>query len=218
MNQFLWKTCVAGVVLASVSAANANIIPGPTLTQSGTGNGDTSWGEQFHANQDSALIGFTFNHRNGGYGDEFHGNFVLVDVGHGSHVLASYGVNAPAQVVVTGIWYGLIAGHDYQLIVTPQSPNSDPVSWDQTSNYLGYTGDPAGYGDPSYTNTDITVTNGVFSGNTSGFYATNVWYAFNDITTKAVPVPGSLALLASGVCGLLGWRGVQRWQSRRKAS
>lgn len=189
--------------------AQAGLIVGPNLdfTTSSTitvGGPDTSWGLQFTANQDSTLTGFDFTHNNQGFGNPFSGNFSVVDVGFGSTGAGSYAVDAARTISVTGLNIPLLAGHIYQLIVTPNA-NQIFIGVDEVFTYLGFTGYPPGYGDPSYSNSDITVTSGVYNGNTAGFNGTNIWYAFNNIATASavVPEPTSIALAGMGAVGLL---------------
>jgi len=169
--------------------------------------GDSSWGIQFRANQNTTLTAFTFTHNNAaGFGDPIYGSISLVDLGFGSSTVGTYAVDAPHVIDFTGLSAALLSGHSYQSIVNPLSSDSSSVSTDEAYNFLGFPGFPPAYGDPSYSNADITVTNGVYSGNTTGFFGTNVWYGFTNITTTdtaAVPEPSTL-LGWSIMFGMLG--------------
>jgi hypothetical protein len=197
-----------------VVPARATVIDGPNLPYAG--GGDSTWGVQFTANRNSFLTGFTFNHRESTFGNSIHGDFELIDVGHGSKIVGSYPIDAPQAVTISGLSEQLIAGHVYQLIVLPETSQAGAnVGQDEIFAYIGGGGsEPAGYGAPDYADDDITVTNGVYSGNTTGFNGTHVWYAFSNITTSiVVPEPAGLASFVLGLSTLAIFQLVKR--SRR---
>jgi len=189
------STLLVGMILAlSASAARADMIGGPTFSQTDGGWVDSGVG--FTANLNSLLTSFTF--QNQGHAD----TVVLVDpLGN---ILYSVNIPSGAPSDTVPVNWSLTAGDQYYLLQTTPS-NSGLANWRLAA--------------PS--DTQITMTDtGIFSyslaSSAFGIAGDVYWSAFNDIATTSgtdpipdpVPEPGSLTLVLPGV--LATW-----WRVRR---
>ncbi|MFI5456701.1 MAG: PEP-CTERM sorting domain-containing protein [Isosphaerales bacterium] len=194
----------AAVVLLVIGAAQvkADTIVGPSAFGSVGGN-DTLWGIQFTALDNSTLTSFVYNHNPTTFGNPFSGTISLNDLTAVTTPYTSpYAAFSPNPLPFSGLSVGLVAGHDYQLVATS---NILFGANDEVYQYGVLNTPPFSY---PVSDTDITVTQGVFNNN-PGFQESFAWGAFTNITTSsAVPEPGSLTLLGIGALGLVGyvWR------------
>jgi hypothetical protein len=174
---------VAGALLASLGAAQAAVIPGPTLTFAGVGW--TTTGIGFTALDNSHLTSFVY--QNQGQAD----TIVLTD-GAGN-ILDSIGTPAGVTSDTVNVNWALSAGGNYFLLQTVGS------------NELF-----ASYGSPLPSNSDIAIMlSGTFAysiagavSNSQGWGANEYWAAFNNVTTSTVPEPSTWALVLLGFAGL----------------
>jgi PEP-CTERM motif len=186
-------------LIGVVERTNAGTIAGPT-SWTVTGAGDTYWGIQFTALQDSTLTSFDYNHRGTSNGSSlFYGIIFLIYITTNTTVYTSnYGTGLASVVPFTGLGIARHSGDVYQLVATS---NVQFGTNDELFQYLFANNIVLAY--PT-SDSDISVTQGALS--TGGFENTHAWGAFNNITTaSAVPEPGTLGLLGIGALGLIGY-------------
>src|SRR5262249_52282017 len=175
------------IVAAAVTgaAAQADVIPGPTLTEPGFGWTTTGLG--FQALDDSFLTSFTY--QNQGQAD----TIVLTDAL--GNILASVNTPAGNPSITVSVDWALTSGNEYWLLQTVASNELFAV-----------------FGLPLPSDRDIQITqSGTFDDsiqgavtNSQGWGPNQYWAAFNDVTTTTVvPEPASLCLLSLGVVGLV---------------
>lgn len=173
--------------ICSINVAVADAIPGPVLTDHGTGWTDTGIG--FTALVNSTLTAFTY--QNQGAADDV----VLTD--QAGDILDSLATPADDPSYSASVNWALTAGDDYFLLQTVVS--NELFSF---------------YGEPLPSDTQIAITmSGTFGSsihnavtNAALFPADEYWAAFNNITTSSttvIPEPGSLILLATAFALLL---------------
>src|SRR4051812_4930436 len=151
---------------------------GPTQFQI-AGTGDSVWGIQFTALQDRVLRSFDYHHRSNDFGNPFSGTITLKDITSNTiEFTYNYPTSTPTVLSITGVDAPLAAGHVYQLLATSS------VLFGSTYDEVFEYSTAFGYTAPVYpaSNADISVTQGIFNGNT-GFQEANAWGAFSNLLT-----------------------------------
>jgi len=179
-----------------IAQAKGGTIIGPSSLGIVGGN-DTSWGIQFTALQNSVLESFDYYQKPTTGSSPFFGTISLNDITTPSTVYSTtYSVGSPTVVSITGLTLLLQSAHNYQLVAT-----SNIVSGGSDEVYQYDSLDSPPFTFP-VSDSEISVTNGVFSLN-PGFQTSHGWAAFKNITTAAaVPEPASLILLGIGIAGV----------------
>jgi hypothetical protein len=208
MKRFVLFVVASALLLGGVGQTKAGNISGPTALPY-TGSGDSDWGIQFNALQNVTLTGFDYNHLPVSGPSPFSGTISVKDLTTSSTIFSTpYGTGEPTVIAFTGLNISLTAGNTYQLLATSDIQFG---TRDEVIQYISLNSPAFTY---PVSNTDISVTNGVFSDTNTGFGATSVWYAFQNIETSALATPEpSTFLMASLAAGA--FSGII-WLRRRK--
>ncbi len=194
MKRAFWILAALVCLFGGAGQAMAGTLVGPT-SFAVVGANDSLWGIQFTALDNSTLTGFDCNHNPTSFGNPFTGTIYVNDITTSTNLFTQdYTAGSSNPLVFAGLNVALTTGDAYQLVAT-----SDIVSGgnDEAFQYV--------VGQYPISNSDISVTQGVFNNN-PGFQESNAWGAFNYITTtSAVPEPGTFSLLGIGISGLIGY-------------
>jgi hypothetical protein len=181
-----------------------------------TGGNDSSWGIQFTVvGSNVELTGFTFNHRGGVSATNFSGTVELIDLTKNAiEFQASYGPNdRRTSIPFSGLSISLTSGDQYALVATSNFRN-------HTYDEVYATVVPAGQSPFNLAaNSDIRITNGIFSNNNTQFTRTHYWGAFSNITTQSLQGPIRQLVIPEPTAALsftIGLLGVGLFAARRK--
>ena len=213
MNKTIRQLASMGLLgfFCLINTVHANTIVGPTSGVAGNiggtadGYSGSSWGIVFTANRDTVLFGFDFSHKN------------LSENGGTIHLTTASGTNIDSWNVAVGA-----SGHlTFDTHDVLQSGVVYHLTYTQTAGaysdeLFAYLNSSAPYPPTyligstySYSNADITVTNGIEislkngleTGGLTSSTGFSEWYAFNSLTT---PEPSSFGLLGlGGLCLLI---------------